>query len=366
MPALTARRAAARFRQISCLGLRKEVAIPEMLRELHDIVPSFYNSFFFANADGVVDNAYFEHDDLLKTFPIYAQEFHETREREFPGFAFSDGARSQSGVHEFREAVPAGEKAFQRSDLWNLIFRPMGNDPNFLRLYFRRGRRVFGGITMWRTKSAHPWSVEDKRRLAGLESFFVHALTAPSGSSAPLVDGADSGFVVATPAGKPIYLSAEGRRLLYLATSPHTIPGSAAGFSPALPAEVTALCRRLARIHSDGTAADAPTCALTNVWGRFTFRATWMDGDRPGSGSIAIAIDHAVPLPVKLLRGTMKLPLTSRQAEVCFLMATGASTEAIAGQLGISRHTANEHGRWIYTRLDVHSRAELIQKVLLA
>ena len=47
-------------------------------------------------------------------------------------------------------------------------------------------------------------------------------------------------------------------------------------------------------------------------------------------------------------------------------MATGYTLEKIAERLGISRHTANEHGRWIYNKLDVHNRTELVNKVLYA
>ncbi len=58
------------------------------------------------------------------------------------------------------------------------------------------------------------------------------------------------------------------------------------------------------------------------------------------------------------------MPLNSREAEVCLHMANGASNEAIADRLGISKHTAITHGRWIYTKLDVHNRAELVSKLL--
>ena len=34
-------------------------------------------------------------------------------------------------------------------------------------------------------------------------------------------------------------------------------------------------------------------------------------------------------------------------------------------RLGISRHTAIAHGRWIYHKLDVHNRAELVNRLLL-
>jgi len=84
----------------------------------------------------------------------------------------------------------------------------------------------------------------------------------------------------------------------------------------------------------------------------------------PTSGLIGITISHKVPLPIRLMRSVQKLPLSRRQAEVCVLMATGASNEVVAERLGISAHTVNEHGRWIYNKLDVHSRAELVSKLL--
>ena len=118
------------------------------------------------------------------------------------------------------------------------------------------------------------------------------------------------------------------------------------------------------RIFSDDASASAPTCHHSNVWGGFTFRAQWLEKDDPASGLIAITISHKVPLPIRLMRNVQKLPLSRRQAEVCVLMATGASNEKVAERLGISKHTANEHGRWIYNKLDVHNRAELVSKIL--
>jgi hypothetical protein len=50
------RRAVARIRQLSCLGLGGEAAVPEMLRELHGLVPAGSNIFAWAGAAGEITN----------------------------------------------------------------------------------------------------------------------------------------------------------------------------------------------------------------------------------------------------------------------------------------------------------------------
>lgn len=356
----TAARAASRFRQLSCLGLNPRSVIPELLNELHALIPSHCNTFVFSNGDGVPTNMYLENTDTMKIFPIYQKEYHERRDREFKGKSFSDAARSHFGVQEFKTTV-VDAHSYDRSDQYNLIERASGNDANYVRLVFRSGGRVLGGLTMWRSLGAGKWSPEEKRALGALESFFVHALTAHDASEATMVDSGRSGLVIADREGKLVYSSLEGRRLLFYATNANDTLDAR---MVALPPTLVRLCRDLHRIFSDDASASAPIYHHSNVWGGFTFRAQWLDHDDPASGLIGITVSHKVPLPIKLMRSVQKLPLSRRQAEVCVLIATGASNEKIAERLGISKHTANEHGRWIYNKLDVHNRAELLSKIL--
>ena len=172
----TALRATARFKQLSCFGLAGEVVIPELLRELHAIIPSYANTFVFSDEDGVPTNMYLENTDSVKIFPLYQKEYHERRDREFKGKSFSDAVRSHFGVHEFRTSV-VDAQSYYRSDQYNLIERAAGNDANYVRLVLRSGGRVLGGLTMWRALGAGTWTPEEKRALGSLESFFVHALT---------------------------------------------------------------------------------------------------------------------------------------------------------------------------------------------
>jgi DNA-binding CsgD family transcriptional regulator len=52
--------------------------------------------------------------------------------------------------------------------------------------------------------------------------------------------------------------------------------------------------------------------------------------------------------------------LTRRQIEVLRLLADGANTETVAGDLGIALETARNHIRGLLRRLGVHSRIEAI------
>lgn len=56
--------------------------------------------------------------------------------------------------------------------------------------------------------------------------------------------------------------------------------------------------------------------------------------------------------------------ITSREQEVLRLLASGASTEAIATQLGISPATARNHINKILGKLGVHSRLEAVTLAL--
>jgi DNA-binding CsgD family transcriptional regulator len=264
--------------------------------------------------------------------------------------------------------MPKTLKAWAASSLPSTDPFPFGTsrNPNFLRLFIRDGksRSTLGCVVLSQSIGARPWTTEEKRRLARLEPFFAYALTASGGHDDRLADSGRSGVIIANPAGQPIHQSAGGRRLLFLAAYPKVAPGIEVSQVPVLPDRVVRICRNLSRATAGDADASVPVYHHRNVWGGFRFRAEWLDGNDPASGLIAITVTHQVPLSIMLTRNVERLPLTGRQAEVCVLMATGYSHEKIAERLGISKHTANQHGRWIYQKLDVHNRAELVGKIL--
>ena len=356
-------RGMARFRQLCCLGLESEVVIPALLAELHTLVPSLANTFYFTDAKGETSHIYLENTEFYPLLPIYWELVHERSELSVKGNSFSE-AKGIFGAHTRQNAVIADRAAIMRTDFYNLTERVVGYDPNFLRLIVRHGGRMLGGVRMWRAFGHGDWSDIEMRRLETLGPFFAHALTAHGAGEMPFVDSREQGLIVASTVGKVIYFTTEGKRLLFLATHPRNGPGTAFRPLEVLPPPLARLCTNLRHVFADETVSEAPTYSCRNAWGEFSFRAQWLEGTDAAAGLVAITATQREPRRLRLARNVQQLALTARQADVCVLLAEGLSIDAIAGRLGISRHTVNEHSRWIYNNLDVHSRAELTGRLL--
>jgi DNA-binding CsgD family transcriptional regulator len=355
-----ATKAEARFRQLCCLGLGSEAVMPALFHELRTLIPSFGATFFWADRKGEMANVYDENPEGPRVAQTYFQEF---RGRQIAGSeSFAGSMKNECGVAASDNDPRIDMNSVRRTDLYNAILRPLGYD-GFIRLVVRDKDQPLGGLVLWHAPRETGFRPGDKRQLAGLESFLAHALSTPAAADFPLVESSRVGLIVASTDGRPVYSSEEGRRLLFLATHPRIEPSADVRRLPVLPPALVLMCRNLDRVFA-GAAAEPPVHHHRNVWGGFTFRANWLDAADTGPGLVAIAIGFEEPTPVRLMRALGRLPLSRRQAEVCLLMATGSSYDAIAQELGISRHTAISHSRWIYNKLDVHNRAELINKLL--
>jgi hypothetical protein len=77
----TAKRAMNSIRRLCCLGLGGQIAVPALLAELHALIPSYCNQFFWAGPNQELANIYDEGDTILPILPLYLSEFHNKRER---------------------------------------------------------------------------------------------------------------------------------------------------------------------------------------------------------------------------------------------------------------------------------------------
>lgn len=357
----SSRQAEARIRQICCLGLGGVAIMPALLRELHALVPSCSNTFFWTDEKLQLSGICDENPDADQFGSLYFQEFYNRRETEVhPGFTHS--MRFDRGVTSRDSAITVDKSTFYKSDLYNLIFRQLGYD-DFLRLIIREGGRPLGALQLWRGPGDPPFTADQIRCLSRLEPFLAHALAQAPDLRGPLVPSGETALIIADRDATLLHLSRHARRLLRRAlTGGMTLPGVTPA---ALPGPVAQLCRALTGIFSEADCDRAPVWRYRNSCGGFIFRAYCLESGNAPSSLIGVTITHEEPLPLRLMRGMERLPLSARQSEVCLQMASGRSYREIAAQLKISRETAIAHGRSVYDKLGIHNRDQLTA-VLLA
>ncbi|WP_164520342.1 helix-turn-helix domain-containing protein [Specibacter cremeus] len=95
-------------------------------------------------------------------------------------------------------------------------------------------------------------------------------------------------------------------------------------------------------------------------WG--SLRAARLD---PGGGAATIAVTiqecHAA---ARLGVFARSHALTAREREIATLLAAGVAGSALAGRLGITGNTLQDHFKAIYAKTGVHSREELLARAL--
>src|SRR5262245_40853301 len=361
------KKALASIRRLSCLGLGSQVAVPAILSELHALIPSYSNQFYWAGPGQELVNMYDEGDVLLPIVPLYLAEFYNKREKEVV-FTFAETMRRtrRSTVMRYREnTLKVDERKFENHDFYNLAMRPTGVH-DALQLIVAEHGRSCGLLCISRASRDLEFTERDRELLLAIAPFVAHAQER-TGTDGRFVESEDRGLIIATPAGTIEYLSPQAGRLLVMAQYPVLLSPGVSLPSPGtgLPPGVMRLCHDLVRIFEDKTPSAVPSCQLTNAWGAFTFRAFWLGptAQEQSGALIGIAVERLEPLALKFWRRVENLPLSGREIEVCLPLALGRSRAEIAEQIGVSENTAINHCRNIYSKLGVQSRAELVEKL---
>jgi DNA-binding NarL/FixJ family response regulator len=103
---------------------------------------------------------------------------------------------------------------------------------------------------------------------------------------------------------------------------------------------------------------------VENAWGRFVFESEPMRPVHPGAlPMLHVVVTQFEPRVVSVRRVLDRLPLSPTQREVCALLHGGESQAQIARALNVGITTVADHVRKIYTKLDIHSVAQLSARI---
>lgn len=364
-------RAIAYIQQLCSLGLGGEAIMPLLSQALHGVVPMSAFSFFWVDQGAAIANT-FQTPFTPELTELYLSEFYNKRELEaWPGFSNRVGADGPDVGWTLAEVDRA---RFYQSDFYHCCMRPRGtHDSVYVRI--RDGGRIRGLALISRGLADKTFTQGDLDLLARLSPYLCHALRRGGDLELGAVDSGESGLVILDRGGQVKHLSKRARQLLFYATHPLLSPRAVSqSRKTRLPPVLTQLVQTLVETFQGGAAAP-PVAHHQNPWGRFVFRAYWLekpandlDADAlhhyPSSNAlIGVTIQHQEPLALKLMESMQSLPLSAREREVCLCLVNGLTQNAIATKLGVRSSTVITYVRKIYEKLDIHSHEELLQKL---
>jgi DNA-binding CsgD family transcriptional regulator len=251
---------------------------------------------------------------------------------------------------------------FFKSDYYNEILKPLAAR-HIIGTVIHERNRALGELVIWRAPHERPFSLKDRQLLLCLAPYIAHGLNARPNNDQPYVDSGNHGLVVTSQDGEIQYASPHGRELLFWATHPQISLSTVKSQPPPAPPLLAELCKNLVSIFQ-GESQPAPVKYHINPWGRFCFRAYWLeDVQYSRNALIAVTIELHKPLSLTLFSRMQSYGLSPRQKEVCQLLARKYAYPRIAEQLNISAHTLIDYVRRIYEKLEVHSHEELLEKL---
>jgi hypothetical protein len=200
-------RAIAQFKQLCCLGLPREAVTPLVVRRLLQLIPGFSASLFFADKSGGLVNMYDENPALTEIGPLYLSEFYNRRDSD-KYVGFTDSFRRGFVGMTLNQFLTVDRRPWERSDLYNLIFRPLGYHGDSLRLAVRDQGRPLLGVVLSRSAEDPAFTARDLALLVALEPFLSHAFATNASADMPLIDSdadEDQGLVITDREGRVLY-----------------------------------------------------------------------------------------------------------------------------------------------------------------
>jgi len=363
-------KAQAYIRQLCCLGLGKGAVMPELLRALHAVIPSEDNLFIGVDEKPFPTSIIPEHV-VPEALDVY---MNAQAQIAMPGFYIQLG--QWFSTHRVLPDFRILNEQFYRSDFYHLVLRPYKHY-HILQGGIRLNGLPVGTLNLCRPQHQRPFSADDQQQFERLLSYVEHGMQTRSGTDGEYADSGQAGMVILKRCGTVVYLSDSARTLLLLATY-GALPVGQVRFAHeiVLPPALRQICHNLDQIFQ-GREAPPPICSHTNPSGRFVFRAYWLQppaanpgpdatGHYPaGDALIGVTIEHQEPLRLELHRNLQGWRLSAREQEVCLALAEGLSHIAIAARLHIGPQTVVTYVRRVYEKLGVHSREELLKKLLL-
>ncbi len=234
-----------------------------------------------------------------------------------------------------------------------------------LRVVFRSQGLTWGALALYRGPGEPPFSHDDARTAASIHAQVARLIQTTLFSAPPGAASAGPGPAVIVVDGAD--------RVSNLTPGAHARIAELGGWdNGSLPPTVLA-----ATAAARSTAHLATTRAVSCSGAWLVIRATHFataGAGAPANSAIArsseprdavvVTIDVASPSDVSSLALAAR-GLSPREQQIATLVLQGAATKTIAAALFLSPHTVQDHLKSIFAKLDVNSRREMVQQLVL-
>lgn len=213
------------------------------------------------------------------------------------------------------------EPSFYQSVYYNLVWREHLNAHHAMYAVIQEPGRRLGQLSLYRTTKGTVFSQTDEDLLAQITHYIAYAIVADpkaNGGEAHYFDTQRVGMIILNARGETQHVSGEGKRLLFLASYP-SISRQALLYSEsdAVPAALKKITQYLQPTFG-GNDAPPPVWHIENCWGRFVFRAFWLDAERGADhGLISLTVQQQELLPLKLLGQLQALGVLGQEKKSC-------------------------------------------------
>jgi DNA-binding CsgD family transcriptional regulator len=351
------------LKQLVHLGLPGQLFVPAFLQELHQYINSVSNSFCWLDHLGQINNLF---DELQRNRAVqkFCQLSDDTNNKDYHQAVLDwiQQLKACTTTQQYQTSNKALIKYYHRGLL------SLGYDNSCCVPVFRQGSQNKSGLLLiHRAKTDPDFSKREKALLQQSATLIAHGLEHEDPISHPNTDGWAQGLLIINYKGEIQRTCSKGQELLTLAAA---APSSRSGLKPTLDIHVFTgideLIHKLSTTpHTSSLSEDEFTLNTYNAWGEFKltgFLIRDLTGRR--TAEIGLNIMWQVPFVLKLFHKIKDLSLTPRQESVALLYAKGQPIKTMANQLGLSLYTVKEHVQNIFERLQIHSRAELIELII--
>lgn len=350
-----------RIEQLGHLGLPNQIFIPALLQALHHEIPSISNSFIWLDEQRNQSNIYDElHNNLLiESLCVMSPE--DDTDSLTHAFKFLSALDKATTTHE------QIDENSSVSELYNSILLPLGYfNSCFVPVFNTSIQQCLGILMVHRSESDYDFSDDERQILQSISTIVLQSLTSSKHNSIRTSDGWEQGLLIVDDDCKIQYSCEIAQKLLTLASSStfdrqiNQISNDMFVFNG-----VDRLVKNLLRDNKPIAHRVNPTLTASNAWGEFKLKG-FLIKDKAGhrTDQIGLNIRWQEPFVLKLFHRIKTFDLTPRQETVALLYAAGDQLQMIAFKLNLSIHTVKEHIKNISSRLNTHSRADLIELIL--